>query len=70
MNPKEAVNNFLKKVAEVESYGSHYWSIKYEDLSYQLGLSPTGLSIYQDTKKLSAYPWYEHTTSFNPFNAE
>ncbi len=58
MNPKEAVNRFLKKAGEVESYGTHYWSVRYEGMSYQLGMSPAGLAIYKDTKKIYLYPWY------------
>eukprot|EP00731_Ephydatia_muelleri_P007749 Em0004g87a len=59
MNPQEAVNRFLKKAREIETYGMRFTDVKSEDdeVLYQLGLCPSGIALNRNTRVLNLYKW-------------
>jgi len=57
MNPQEAIKKFLRQARELEFYGMHLFYIRYEDVQYQLGLSPMGVAILRGTKRTIFFEW-------------
>ena len=57
MNAKEAVSGFLRKIRELETYGTQLYDTRYEDSTCQLGLSPGGVSIFRRNRRILFQDW-------------
>ena len=57
MNVLEAVNGFLRKVRELDTYGIQLYDMRYEDCACQLGISPGGISIFRRNRRIVFHDW-------------
>jgi hypothetical protein len=53
----EAVNEFLRKVRDLDTYGIQQYDMRYEESSCQLGISPGGISIFRRNKRIIFHDW-------------
>jgi hypothetical protein len=53
----QAVEKFLRKTRELDSYGAIFNIVQYEGIPYRMGMSPSGITLYQDITRTAHYKW-------------
>ena len=57
MNPQQAVKGFLRKVRDLETYGSIFYDVRLEADIRQLSISPTGVAVYRRKMRVFGREW-------------
>ncbi len=58
MSQEKAEMNFLNKVKWLDLYGVEFHLVfDDENMEYLIGLTPTGITVYQNKTKLNSYFW-------------
>ena len=57
MNALEAVSGFLRKVRELDTYGTRLYDVQYEESSCQFGISPGGVAIFRRNRRIVFQDW-------------
>ncbi len=59
LNPQEAVSGFLRKVREMDTYGTTFHNVKYKESRCRMGLSPKGISFYHGIRRVELHDWMD-----------
>ncbi len=57
MNAVDAVVGFLRKVRNLDTYGTRLYGARFEESSSELGISPGGVAVFRRGKRIVFHDW-------------